>query len=387
MIVTAIIVAAGKGERVGGDEPKQFRRLGHQAVVRHSVKTFSRHAKVTHIIVVVGAGQETALHRALDGVHVDCIVIGGDERQASVFNGLKAAQTLKSEVVLVHDAARPFIPDCVVDRLLAALETHQGAVPALPVVDTLALGGDGLGDGLGDVVPRADLYRIQTPQAFHLDAVMTSHQKWSGPAATDDAQMARKCGFSVALVDGDSALEKLTVPNDFNRMEVQLAAQMIGRTALGYDVHQLSVGEELWLGGILIPHDQGLAGHSDADVGLHALTDALLGTIGAGDIGCHFPPSDPQWKGARSSRFVEYARDLIIARGGIIDFIDLTFICEAPKIGPHRDAMKAEIAKMLNISAACISIKATTTEGLGFAGRGEGIAAQASASVRVPSLG
>jgi 2-C-methyl-D-erythritol 4-phosphate cytidylyltransferase / 2-C-methyl-D-erythritol 2,4-cyclodiphosphate synthase len=383
MIVTAIIVAAGKGARIGGEEAKQFRRLGHQAVVRHSVETFSRHAKVTHCVVVVGAGQEPALHRALDGIHVDCIVIGGDERQASVFNGLKAAQTLRSDVVLIHDAARPFVPDCVVDRLLAALETHQGAVPALPVVDTLALGGD----GLGDVVPRADLYRIQTPQAFHFDAIMTSHQKWSGPAATDDAQMARNCGFAVALVDGDTALEKLTIPNDFSRMEAQLAAQTISRTALGYDVHQLSAGEELWLGGVLIPHNKGLAGHSDADVGLHALTDALLGTISAGDIGSHFPPSDPQWKGVRSSRFVEYARDLIIARGGIIDFVDLTFICEAPKIGPHRDAMKGEITKMLGIPTSSVSIKATTTERLGFTGRGEGIAAQASATVRVPWQG
>jgi 2-C-methyl-D-erythritol 4-phosphate cytidylyltransferase / 2-C-methyl-D-erythritol 2,4-cyclodiphosphate synthase len=380
MIVTAIIVAAGKGERAGGEAPKQFRHLGHQTVVRHAVEAFRRHTKVNHIIVVIGAGQENALHRALDGIQVDRIVLGGDQRQASVFNGLKAAQTLRSDVVLIHDAARPFVADCVVDRLLVALDTHQGAVPALAVVDTLALGGD----GLGEIVPRADLYHIQTPQAFHFDAIMTSHQNWSGPAATDDAQMVRKGGFVVALVDGDTTLEKLTVPNDFNRMEAQLAAQMISRTALGYDVHQLSTGGELWLGGVNIPHDKGLAGHSDADVGLHALTDALLGTISAGDIGSHFPPSDPQWKGARSSRFVEYARDLITARGGIIDFVDLTLICETPKIGPYRDAMTAEIAKMLSISTSCISIKATTTERLGFTGRGEGIAAQASATVRVP---
>jgi 2-C-methyl-D-erythritol 4-phosphate cytidylyltransferase / 2-C-methyl-D-erythritol 2,4-cyclodiphosphate synthase len=226
---------------------------------------------------------------------------------------------------------------------------------------------------------------VQTPQTFRFDAILGAHRAWRGEAeATDDAQVARAAGIEVATVAGSPALDKLTYAEDFAAAEQRLASQMISRTGIGFDVHALAAGEELWLAGIRIPHDRGLKGHSDADVALHALTDALLGAIGDGDIGQHFPPSDPQWRGAPSSRFLEHARDLIVRRGGRIDHVDLTIICEAPKIGPHRQAMRETIAHLLGLPLGRISLKATTTERLGFTGRGEGIAAQAAATVRLP---
>ena len=236
---------------------------------------------------------------------------------------------------------------------------------------------------LGDVVPRDALYCVQTPQAFRLDAIMTAHRKWSGTAATDDAQMARAAGHSVAIVAGDAALEKVTQTGDISRVDELRKSKMISRTGMGFDVHRLEAGEESWLCGVKIAHDRGLSGHSDADVALHALTDAILGAISEGDIGTHFPPSDSQWRGAPSSRFVEHARDLVRAKGGIIDHVDLTLICEAPKIGPHRVAMRSSVAALLQVHLDAVSIKATTTERLGFTGREEGIAAQAIATVRI----
>jgi 2-C-methyl-D-erythritol 4-phosphate cytidylyltransferase/2-C-methyl-D-erythritol 2,4-cyclodiphosphate synthase len=233
-------------------------------------------------------------------------------------------------------------------------------------------------------VSRDGLVRVQTPQAFRFDAILAAHRNWRGAAATDDAQVARAAGLRVAAVTGDEALEKLTHRDDFDRAEERLARSLTSRTGLGFDVHAFAAGEALWLGGIRIPHDRGLTGHSDADVLLHALTDALLGAIGAGDIGDHFPPSDPQWRGAASSRFVEHARALVAARGGRIDHVDVTLICEAPRIGPHREAMRASVAALLRLAPARVSIKATTTERLGFTGRGEGMAAQAIATVRLP---
>ena len=250
------------------------------------------------------------------------------------------------------------------------------------VADTLAHG-DEL---LGDVVPRAGLMRVQTPQAFRYPAIVAAHDGWDGAReATDDAQVARGAGYDVVAVKGDNALEKLTYPQDFAAAEARLASRLISRSATGYDVHRLEAGEELWLGGVLIPHDRGLSGHSDADVALHAITDALLGTIGAGDIGTHFPPSDPQWRGAESGQFLQHAASLVRAEDGIIDFVDLTLICEAPKIGPHRGAMRERIAALLDIPERQVSIKATTSERLGFTGRQEGIAAQAIATIRVPA--
>jgi len=306
-------------------------------------------------------------------------VIGGPSRRESVANGLAA---ITAGQVLIHDAARPFLSHTVIDALLAALETHEGALPALPVADTLARGGE----ALGETVPREGLICVQTPQAFHTATIREAHSAWPADReATDDAQMVRAIGRAVAIVPGDIALEKVTHPADFAAAEMRYAAAMRVRTAQGYDVHRLAAGEELWLGGVRIPHDKGLLGHSDADVALHAITDALLGTIAAGDIGMHFPPSDPAWRGAASARFLEHAAGLIAARGGIIDFIDLTIICETPKIGPHREAIRASIAAVLQISESLVSVKATTTERLGFTGRGEGMAAQAIATVRLPS--
>ena len=371
MKTVALIVAAGRGERAGGDVPKQYVMLGGVSVIARAVDAFGD----MPVFVVIGAGQETMLEKALAGRTVAEIVTGGAERQDSVRLGLEAIGN--ADRVLIHDAARCFLPPVVIDRLLAALDSHDGAVPVLRVADSVARA-DGL---LDDAVDRTGLVRVQTPQAFRFDAIMTSHRTWTGPPATDDAQVARAAGFNVATVEGDIMLEKITRPEDFAAAANRL---LVSRSASGFDVHRLEAGEELWLGGVRIPHDKGLSGHSDADVALHAITDAVLGCIGAGDIGSHFPPSDVQWRGASSDRFLDHARGLVAAQGGIIDFIDLTIICEAPKIGPFRDAMRGRIAEILQVPTRRISIKATTTERLGFTGRGEGIAAQAIATARLP---
>jgi 2-C-methyl-D-erythritol 4-phosphate cytidylyltransferase / 2-C-methyl-D-erythritol 2,4-cyclodiphosphate synthase len=381
MNVVALIVAAGKGERAGGGGAvaKQYRLIGGTAVIAHAVDAFSKHGAIDAVYVVIGADQDALLAAALNGRAIAGVVPGGPSRQNSVKAGLdRIARDGGAAQVLIHDAARPFLPAAVIDRLLAALQHEKGAVPVLAVVDTLARA-DGT---LGQTVDRSSLVRVQTPQAFAFDALMAAHASWRGDAASDDAQMVRAAGFTVAIVEGDPMLEKITHAADFSAAEDRLARSLVSRTGMGYDVHRLEAGKTLWLGGVHIPHDMGLAGHSDADVALHAVTDALLGAIGEGDIGTHFPPSDPQWKGAASHLFVEHSRDLIRARGGIIDHVDLTIICEAPKIGPHRSAMRKAIAAMLQVDEARISIKATTTERLGFTGRGEGIAAQAVATVR-----
>ncbi|TPG53995.1 2-C-methyl-D-erythritol 2,4-cyclodiphosphate synthase [Sphingomonas glacialis] len=402
----ALIVAAGTGVRSGSRIPKQYAPLGGKAVLAHSYTALSAHPAIDRVIVVIGAGQEAALRDAVGEVDY---VIGGASRRLSVLAGLEAltqdrrpgegrgrlvsagdvsnaaapasaGATGGVERVLIHDAARPFLSAFVIDRLLAALDDHDGAVPALPVADTLARGDT----DLGETVPRDSLHRIQTPQAFAFSTALAAHRGWTGDEPTDDAQMVRAAGGRVALVAGDPMLEKITHPADFAAAEDRLATTMRTRMATGFDVHRLEVGEELWLGGVRIPHDKGLSGHSDADVALHAITDALLGTIAAGDIGTHFPPSDPQWRGADSAQFLQHAASLITDRGGIIDFVDLTLMCEEPKIGPHRAAMRDRIADLLQLDADQVSIKATTTERLGFTGRGEGIAAQAAATVRVP---
>jgi 2-C-methyl-D-erythritol 4-phosphate cytidylyltransferase / 2-C-methyl-D-erythritol 2,4-cyclodiphosphate synthase len=371
MKTVALIVAAGRGKRAGSDMPKQFAMLGGVSVIARAVDAFGE----MPVFVVIGAGQEALLAGALAGRTVAGVITGGAERQHSVRLGLDAIGN--ADRVLIHDAARCLLPRVVIDRLLAALEAHDGAVPVLGVADSVARA-DGT---LQDAVDRVGLVRVQTPQAFRFDAIMTSHRQWTGPPATDDAQVARAAGFAVATVEGDPMLEKITRPEDFAAAANRL---LVSRSAIGFDVHRLEAGEELWLGGVLVPHDMGLSGHSDADVALHAITDAVLGCIGAGDIGSHFPPSDAQWRGVSSDRFLDHARELVAAKGGVIDFVDLTIICEAPKIGPHRDAMRNRIAKILQVPPGRISIKATTTERLGFTGRGEGIAAQAIATVRLP---
>ncbi len=375
----ALVVAAGSGTRAGGETPKQYRRIGGRALLAHAVDRL-RHPRIDEVRVVIGAGQDALYAEAIGDRPLPASVIGGATRRESVRNGLEAIAGDGTTRVLIHDAARPFVPAGVIDRLLDALDESDGAVPVLPVVDTLARADD----GLGETVSRDGLARVQTPQAFHFDAIRQAHAAWSGDEATDDAQIARAAGLSVAAVAGDPALEKLTHPADFDRAEARLASAWSVRTALGFDVHALVAGEELWLGGLLIPHDRGLKGHSDADVALHALTDALLGALCAGDIGDHFPPSDPQWRGAPSSRFVEHARGLIADAGGRIEHVDVTIICEAPRIGPHRQAMRENIADLLRLPASRVSLKATTTERLGFTGRGEGIASQAVATIRMP---
>lgn len=375
---TAIIVAAGSGARAGGELPKQFRMVAGKAVLAHAIDALAAHPAVDDIRVVIGAGQEQLFKAAIGTRSVVPAVIGGASRRLSVVQGLAGA---RSDRVLIHDAARPFLPYAVIDRLLAALDHAPGAVPVLPVADTLAHA-----DGqLGASISREGLVRVQTPQAFHTDAIRAAHAAWDDRIeATDDAQIARAAGLAVTPIEGSPSLDKLTYPADFFAAEQRLAAAMVSRTALGFDVHSFTEGDGIWLGGIRIAHDRALLGHSDADVALHALTDALLGAIGDGDIGTHFPPSDPKWRGAASHLFLAYARDLIARKGGRIDHVDLTIICEAPKIGPHRDAIRARVAALLGLQEAKISIKATTTERLGFTGRREGIAAQAAATVRLP---
>ncbi len=376
----ALLVAAGSGSRAGGGLPKQYRRLAGKPLLVHALEGLER-AGFGEIRVVIGTGQEALYQAAIGERALPAPVAGGRERQDSVRNGLEAiAAEGGADSVFIHDAARPFLPMAVVARLREALAGAEGAAPVLPMVDTLARAEA----ALGDPVDREGLVRVQTPQAFRFEAILAAHRTWSGPSATDDAQVARAAGLNVAAVAGDEALAKLTHEADFERAEARLAAGLTSRTGMGFDVHAFAAGEALWLGGIQIPHERGLKGHSDADVLLHAVTDALLGAIGAGDIGDHFPPSDPQWRGAASSLFVEHARALIEALGGRIDHVDVTLICEAPRLAPHRAAIRASVAALLRLAPARVSIKATTTERLGFTGRGEGMAAQAIATIRLP---
>ena len=375
MTVSALIVAAGKGERLGGGVPKQFRKLGGKTVLRWAVEPFLSHPAIRDVRVVVAPGQEDAAAAALAGAQIAELVAGGAERSDSVRAGLSG---LDADAVLIHDAARPFCPHAVIERLIASLEFYEGAAPVLPVGDTLARSSD----RLGEPVDRSGLARVQTPQAFRLDALRSSYERWNGQSPTDETTVVRAAGYSVAAVEGDPALDKLTTPADFRKAEEWLAGRMVSRTGMGFDVHAFADDGPIMLGGVEVPHGRGLAGHSDADVVLHAITDALLGAAALGDIGQHFPPSDPQWKGAASNLFLARAAELVRAQGAIIDHVDCTVIAEAPKVGPYRDEMRSRIAAILNLAEAQVSIKATTTEGLGFAGRREGIAAQAVATIR-----
>ena len=371
--VAAIVVAAGKGLRAGQPLPKQFALWRGKPVLRHSVEALSA-AGVAPIVVVIPEGAGTIAAEVLAGIDgVECVT-GGVTRQDSVRCGLEALASRAPQLVLIHDAARPILPEAVIARLCAALDSHPGAIPVLPVVDSLCHAEE---DGqMGPPARREGLRRVQTPQAFRFPAILAAHRDWPGETnAGDDAQVAQAAGLTIALVDGDEALHKLTYSSDFGPSAPPI------RTGSGFDVHRLEDGEELWLCGVKIEHHQGLAGHSDADVAIHALVDALLGAIGAGDIGQHFPPSDAQWRGASSDRFLAHAARLVGAAGYGIGNVDVTIICEAPKIGPHRDAMRSRLAAIMGTPIEAVSVKATTTEKLGFAGRGEGIAAQAIATV------
>jgi len=376
MTTIALIVAAGKGERAGAGMPKQYRLLGGKPVLRWAVESLIHHPAVQSARVVIGKGQRDSAEAALDGLDVGPLVEGGAERADSVRAGLAA---IGGDAVLVHDAARPFCPAAVIDRLLASLEFFDGAAPVLPVGDTLAR----VGEALEAPVDRDGLVRVQTPQAFRLQELKSAYDCWSGPSPTDETTVLRAAGMKVAAVEGDPALEKLTLPADFERAEQWLAGRLSPRTGMGFDVHAFSGEGPIVLGGIEVQHARGLAGHSDADVVLHAITDALLGAAGLGDIGEHFPPSDTRWKDAPSSLFLAHAVGLLRASGAIIDHVDCTVIAEAPKVGPHRQAMRERIAEIAGLSIDQVSIKATTTEGLGFTGRREGIAAQAVASIRM----
>ncbi|MEL7728378.1 bifunctional 2-C-methyl-D-erythritol 4-phosphate cytidylyltransferase/2-C-methyl-D-erythritol 2,4-cyclodiphosphate synthase [Citromicrobium bathyomarinum] len=368
----AIIVAAGTGTRAGQTIPKQYVRWRGKPVLRHSAEALLA-AGAEPLVVPIAPDAADLARDALSGLDSIILIDGGETRRASVSAGLEALAGETPDRVLIHDAARPILPQPVIDRVLAALDAHPGAIPALPVVDTIARTRDGMMTGQED---RTALARVQTPQGFRFADILAAHRAWD-PATepTDDAQVLRASDGDVAIVAGDERLAKLTFAEDFAMQSAPV------RTGTGFDVHQLAEGEDLWLGGMRIEHTAGLAGHSDADVALHALVDAILGAIGNGDIGTHFPPSDERWRGASSGQFLQHAVALATEAGYRIGNLDLTIICEAPKIGPHKDAMRAKIADFAGIQVDAVSVKATTTEKLGFTGREEGIAAQAVATL------
>lgn len=385
---TALIVAAGRGSRAGGEKPKQYQLLGGKSLLRRSIEIFLGHAAIARVAVVIHPDDSAAYATAIQGLENEQRLappcLGGAARQDSVRLGLEALAAEKPATVLIHDAARPFLRHTQIEALLEMLKQAPGAILAIPVVDTLKR--EDRGNAMTGL-PREGLWRAQTPQAFRFGDILTAHRQAAGLALTDDAAVAEQAGLTVRLVQGAEENFKVTEAQDFARAERQLLMSRGDiRTGQGFDVHAFSdePGRKLTIGGLVIPHDKGLAGHSDADVALHALTDAILGALGAGDIGQHFSPSDARWKNADSAAFLKHAVDLVLQRDGMIGHCDITIICEAPKIGPHRDAMRARISEITGVALDRISVKATTTEKLGFTGRREGIAAQAVATVRLP---
>lgn len=377
MKTAVLIVAAGRGSRVGGDLPKQYQIISGEPVLTKTIKCFIDRTDLSSILVAIHSDDlelfESAtveLPRKID------YVLGDNSRTGSVHAGLKALVETNPDIVLIHDAARPFVSHEVIDGVITSLGEHDGALPGIPVIDAMK-------SGSGDAVDREDLYRAQTPQGFHFNKILAAFEALDpGANFPDDIEVARKAGLSIEISKGSEDNFKMTRPEDFIRAERK--DMMICVTGSGYDVHKVCEGDTLWLCGVEIPAGFSLEGHSDADVGLHALTDALLGAISAGDIGDHFPPSDPKWKGVASYKFLEHARNLVEQSHGVIDHVDVTLISEAPKVKPHREAMRTRIAEIINIPVSRVSVKATTTEGLGFTGRREGIAAQAIANVRLP---
>lgn len=382
--VTALIVAAGRGSRFGGPLPKQYALLDGEPVLRRTIAAFRATPAVGRILVVIGAEDDARYEAATRGLGLPAPVPGGTSRQQSVLHGLEALAAAAPEFVAIHDAARPFVRPADIEACLAAASADgiDGAILGIPLADTLKR--VGAGQTITETVPRSDLWRAQTPQVFRFAPLLAAHRAAAllaadeATALTDDAAVAERAGLKLVMVAGTEDNRKITTTADL------ALPHMETRTAFGFDVHGFAPGNAVMLGGVAIPHGQTLAGHSDADVALHALTDAVLGTIGAGDIGKHFPPSDPQWRGASSDRFLRHAVDLVTARGGRIVHLDVTIVCEAPKVGPHRDAMVRSIAAIAGVAPGRVSVKATTTEGLGFTGRREGIAAQAIATVELP---
>ena len=375
MRIAAILLAGGSGTRFGAGTPKQYLTLAGRFVIRHAAEALARHAT---LLQPVGDAGPIAAHLA--GIGHLPPVPGGATRQDSVMSGLNALIPHAPDVVLVHDGARPLFPGGTIPALLAALETAPGAIPALPVADTLKLVSGG---AVTRTVPRDGLYRAQTPQAFRFQALLDAHRAGT-VGATDDASLIEAIGGTVAIVPGSEDNIKVTYPEDLARLERIMRQPLIPRVGTGFDVHVLEAGRPLFLCGVAVPHDKGLAGHSDADVGIHALCDAIYGALAEGDIGRHFPPTEASWKDADSARFLAHAAGRIAARGGVLANADVTLICERPKIAPHATAMRERLAAIMGVEAACVSVKATTTERLGFTGRGEGIAAQAAVMVLLP---
>jgi 2-C-methyl-D-erythritol 4-phosphate cytidylyltransferase / 2-C-methyl-D-erythritol 2,4-cyclodiphosphate synthase len=382
----AIVVAAGRGLRAGVGGPKQYRSIAGQSVIFRAMEPFCRHPQVFVVQPVVNPDDAAMFDGAVSDLHHEPPANGGATRQASVHAGLEALAGKKPDVVLIHDAARPFVSAALISRAIAAADRTGAAIPAIAVADTIKLIGE---SGNVEATPdRARLRIAQTPQAFRFDVILDAHRRAAREARnnfTDDAALAEWAGLTVATFEGDPANMKLTTPEDFVREEARLGA-VLGdvRTASGYDVHAFGEGDHLMICGIRVPHSRGFLAHSDGDVGLHALVDAILGALADGDIGSHFPPTDAKWKGAPSDKFLKYAVDRVGARGGRIAHLDVTLICERPKIGPHRDSMRDRIAEITGLSISRVAVKATTSERLGFTGREEGIAAMATATIRLP---
>jgi 2-C-methyl-D-erythritol 4-phosphate cytidylyltransferase/2-C-methyl-D-erythritol 2,4-cyclodiphosphate synthase len=385
-VVAAVVVAAGRGVRAGGEGPKQYREIGGEPIMRASLKGLTGHPGIAMVQPVIHPDDADLFRAAAAGIDVLPPVLGGATRQASVRAGLESLRASRPDLVLVHDAARPFASAALIARGIAAAHATGAAIPALAIADTVKTV-DPSGAVTG-TIERAQLRVVQTPQAFGFATLLAAHQRAHAAGRedfTDDAALAEWAGIKVTTFEGEAGNVKLTTADDFVRFgSAALAALTDVRTGMGYDVHAFGPGDHVTLGGVRIAHEQGLSGHSDADVVLHALVDALLGALADGDIGVHFPPSDPQWRGASSDRFLAFAIERMRARGGRIAHLDVNVICEAPRIGPHRDAMRARIAEIAGIDIARVAVKATTSEKLGFIGRSEGMAAFATATVRLP---
>ena len=381
----ALVVAAGRGQRFGGELPKQYRVLAGKPLLRHCLERFLAHPRIDAVRVVTSPEDAALYLSATAGLELLEPVAGGATRQQSVRNGLESLAAMAPRQVLIHDAARPFVEASITDRVLDALDRSAGAIAALPLVDTVKrAAADGI--RIETTTSRERLWRAQTPQGFRFAEILAAHRAAAAQDLTDDAAVAEAAGLAVELVAGAEENFKVTTEADLARAERLMGGATEFRNAAGFDVHRFAPGDAVTICGVRLPHDRSLEGHSDADVGLHAITDAILGAIGAGDIGLHFPPADPKWRGADSARFLAHAAELVARRGGRIVNLDVTIICERPKIGPHREAMRARVAAILGLEPDRVSVKATTTEGLGFTGRGEGIAAQATATVALPAL-
>jgi 2-C-methyl-D-erythritol 4-phosphate cytidylyltransferase/2-C-methyl-D-erythritol 2,4-cyclodiphosphate synthase len=384
--VAAIIVAAGRGVRTGGQIPKQYRELAGEPIIRSSLSLFAWHGQIGAVQPVIHPDDRANYEVAAKGLRLLAPVVGGATRQSSVRAGLEALSARKPDIVLVHDAARPFCTTELISRAITACAGTGAAIPALEVTDTIKRIDD---DGhVAGTVDRAHLRAVQTPQAFAFAPLLEAHRRAAAQGRddfTDDAALAEWAGLKVSVFAGESGNVKLTTEEDFAKAEARRIASLADlRLGNGFDVHAFADGDHVWLGGVKIPHDRGLTGHSDADVGLHAIVDAILGALADGDIGKHFSPNDPRWKGASSDQFLKFAVERVTKRGGKIAHIDLTIVCEAPRIGPHRDAMRKRIAEIAEMSVDRVAVKATTSEQLGFTGRKEGIAAMATATVRLP---